>query len=113
MSSSSESEDSSEETEACLNEVNDLEEQSLDDGDAENDVDDETMSGKIEIITSYTWKEIIKWKLLLGAAAHQLGNTSFRKITEVKQHRARIELGWETVQVLPDRLVLIFRSAPC
>ena len=37
------------------------------------------------------------------AAAYQLGNTSSRTITEVKQRRARLVLGWETpVQVLPE-----------
>ena len=40
--------------------------------------------------------------LLLGAATDQLGNTSSRMITEVKQHWARLVLGWETVQVLPE-----------
>ena len=37
-----------------------------------------------------------------GAAAYQLGNTSSRTITEVKQRWARLVLGWETVQVLPE-----------
>ena len=32
-----------------------------------------------------------------GAAAYQLGNTSSRTITEVKQRWARLVLGWETV----------------
>ena len=36
-----------------------------------------------------------------GAAAYQLGNTSSRTITEVKQRWARLVLGWDTVQVLP------------
>ena len=36
---------------------------------------------------------------LCGAAAYQLGNTSSRTIIEVKQRRARLVLGWETVQV--------------
>ena len=35
----------------------------------------------------------------LGAAAYQLGNTSSRTITEIKQRWARLVLGWETVQV--------------
>ena len=39
---------------------------------------------------------------LWGAAVSQLGNTSSRTITEVKQHWARLVLGWETVQVLPE-----------
>ena len=38
----------------------------------------------------------------LGAAAYQLGNTSSRTITEVKQRWARLVLGWETVQVSPE-----------
>ena len=37
-----------------------------------------------------------------GAAAYQLGNTSSRTITEVKQRWARLVLGWETVQVSPE-----------
>ena len=37
-----------------------------------------------------------------GAAAYQLGNTSSRTITEVKQRWARLVLGWVTVQVLPE-----------
>ena len=37
-----------------------------------------------------------------GAAAYQLGNISSRTITEVKQRWARLVLGWETVQVLPE-----------
>ena len=37
-----------------------------------------------------------------GAAAYQLGNTSSRTITEVKQRWARLVLGWDTVQVLPE-----------
>ena len=37
----------------------------------------------------------------LGAATYQLGNTSSRTITEVKQRWARLVLGWLTVQVLP------------
>ena len=36
------------------------------------------------------------------AATYQLGNTSFRTITEVKQCRARLVLGWATDQVLPE-----------
>ena len=36
------------------------------------------------------------------AAAYQLGNTSSRTITEVKQRWARLVLGRETVQVLPE-----------
>ena len=40
--------------------------------------------------------------ILWGAAAYQLGNTSSRKITEVKQRWARLVLGWATVQVLPE-----------
>ena len=44
---------------------------------------------------------VIKKKL--SAAASQLGKTSSRTITEVKQHRARLVLGWETlVQVSPE-----------
>ena len=39
-----------------------------------------------------------------GAAAYQLGNTSSRTITEVKQHWAQLVLGWDTVQVLPECL---------
>ena len=40
----------------------------------------------------------------IGAGAYQLGNTSSRMITEVKQRRAWLVLGWETpVQVLPER----------
>ena len=42
---------------------------------------------------------------LLGAAAYQLGNTSSRTITEVKQRWARLVLGWETVQ--------LFKCLPC
>ena len=34
-----------------------------------------------------------------GTAACQLGNTSSRTITEVKQCEAQLVLGWETVQV--------------
>ena len=37
-----------------------------------------------------------------GVAAYQLGNTSSRMITEVKQRWARLVLGWETVQVWPE-----------
>ena len=37
-----------------------------------------------------------------GAAAYQLGNTSSRTITEVKQRCAWLVLGWVTVQVLPE-----------
>ena len=37
-----------------------------------------------------------------GAAAYQLGNTSSRTITEVKQRWAQLVLGWDTVQVLPE-----------
>ena len=40
--------------------------------------------------------------LKLGAVAYQLGNTSSRTITEVKQRWARLVLGWDTVQVLPE-----------
>ena len=32
-----------------------------------------------------------------GTAVYQLGNTSSRMITEVKQRRARLVLGWATV----------------
>ena len=39
---------------------------------------------------------------LSGAAAYQLGNTSSRTITEVKQRWAWLVLGWTTVQVLPE-----------
>ena len=39
---------------------------------------------------------------LEGAAAYQLGNISSRTITEVKQRWARLALGWDTVQVLPE-----------
>ena len=39
---------------------------------------------------------------MIGAAAYQLGNTSSRMITEVKQRWARLVLGWVTVQVLPE-----------
>ena len=35
--------------------------------------------------------------MCFGAAAYQLGNTSSRTITEVKQRWARLVLGWETV----------------
>ena len=38
----------------------------------------------------------------VGTAAYQLGNTSSRTITEVKQRWARLVLGWATVQVLPE-----------
>ena len=38
----------------------------------------------------------------LGAVAYQLGNTSSRTITEVKQRWARLVLGWVTVQVSPE-----------
>ena len=37
-----------------------------------------------------------------GADAYQLGNISSRTITEVKQRQARLVLGWEAVQVLPE-----------
>ena len=37
-----------------------------------------------------------------GATTYQLGNTSSRTITEVKQHWTRLVLEWETVQVLPE-----------
>ena len=37
-----------------------------------------------------------------GAAPYQLGNTSSRTITEVKQRCAQLVLGWETVQVLSE-----------
>ena len=40
--------------------------------------------------------------VIFGAAAYQLGNTSSRTITEVKQRWARLVLGWATVQVLPE-----------
>ena len=41
-------------------------------------------------------------QIWVGAAAYQLGNTSSRKITEVKHSWARLVLGWDTVQVLPE-----------
>ena len=47
--------------------------------------------------------EECRWSILWGAVANQVGNTSSRTITEVKQRCARWVLGWETpVQVLPE-----------
>ena len=43
-----------------------------------------------------SWCLSLMW---LGTAAYQLGNTSSRTITEVKQRWAWLVLGWETVQV--------------
>ena len=45
---------------------------------------------------------IKKVHMFKGAAAYQLGNTSSGTITEVKQCWARLVLGWEAVQVLPE-----------
>ena len=47
-------------------------------------------------------KHMHRYVLVLYATAYQLGNTSSRTITEVKQLCARLVLGWETVQVLPE-----------
>ena len=43
----------------------------------------------------FSWWHITRSEL--GAAAYQLGNTSSRTITEVKQCWARLVLGWATV----------------
>ena len=41
-------------------------------------------------------------KEIKALAADQLGNTSSRMITEVKQQWAQLVLEWETVQVLTE-----------
>ena len=59
----------------------------------------------LRIVLSSAGISIQYWSLLqsnnkkdtLGAAAYQLGNTSSRTITEVKQRLAWLVLGWENV----------------
>ena len=47
------------------------------------------------ILPQYKYvKKVIKDGAVEGATAYQLGNTSSRMITEVKQHLARLVLGW-------------------
>ena len=54
------------------------------------------------VLTKYIW---------FGAAAYQLGNTSSRTITEVKQRSARFALGWEPVQWCPSVVTDPLKSA--
>ena len=51
---------------------------------------------------SWSDERLVHIRKALGAAAYQLGNTSSRMIIEVKKSWARLVLGWETVQVLPE-----------